>query len=62
MRSDLVHEHLALAGLGHVDHLLNNIVGKLILHHNIQSTRGWDKEVMETQTGERYLGIFTGWE
>ncbi len=38
VRSDLVHEDLALVGLGHVDHLLDHIVGILILHHGEQGT------------------------
>lgn len=37
VRPDLVHEHLALRGLRHVDHLLHHVVGVLVLHHHVQS-------------------------
>ena len=37
---DLVHEDLALGGLGHVDHLLNDIVGVLVLHHDVEGGGG----------------------
>lgn len=34
--TDLVHQDLALAGLGHVYHLLDHVVGVLVLHHDVQ--------------------------
>ena len=34
--SYLVHQNLALAGLGHVDHLLDDVVGVLVLHHDVK--------------------------
>jgi len=37
VRPDLVHQGLALASLGHVDHLLHHVVGVLVLHHCLQS-------------------------
>lgn len=36
--SNLVHESLALRRLGHVNHLLHDIVGVLVLHHDLQCT------------------------
>jgi hypothetical protein len=33
-----VHENLSLVGLGHINHFLNDIVGKLIFHHYVQCT------------------------
>ena len=36
--SNLVHENLALLRLGHVDHFLHHVVGKLVLHHGLQRT------------------------
>ena len=33
---DLVHEDLALAGLCHIYHLLDHVVGILVLHHDMQ--------------------------
>ena len=36
VRPDLVHQDLALAGLRHVDHLLDDVVGVLVLHHDVQ--------------------------
>ena len=35
MRTYLVHEHFPLCGLGHVNHLLDNVVGVLVLHHRV---------------------------
>ena len=32
---DLVHDNLPLTQLGHIDHLLDHIVGRLILHHSV---------------------------
>jgi hypothetical protein len=43
VRPDLVHEHLPLRRLGDVDHFLNNIVGVLVLHHDVQRTLGAEK-------------------
>ena len=36
--SDLVHEHLSLCGLRHVNHLLYDVVGVLVLHHCVEGT------------------------
>ena len=33
---DLVHQNLALAGLRDVDHLLDHVVGVLVLHHDVE--------------------------
>jgi hypothetical protein len=35
-----VHENLPLAGLGHVNHLLDHVVGVLVLHHDVQGGGG----------------------
>ena len=40
MRSDLVHEDLPLTGLSHVYHLLDDVVGVLVLHHDVQRRAG----------------------
>ena len=40
VRSDLVHQDLPLTGLGHVDHLLDDVVGVLVLHHDVQGRAG----------------------
>ena len=37
---DLVHENLPLAGLGHIDHLLHDIIGILVLHHDVEGGGG----------------------
>ena len=37
---DFVHENLPLAGLCDVDHLLHDVVGVLVLHHDVQRGRG----------------------
>ena len=31
-----MHQDLPLAGLRHVDHLLDHVVGVLVLHHDVQ--------------------------
>ena len=36
---DLVHENLPLGWLGHLDHLLDDVVGVLVLHHDVQRRR-----------------------
>ena len=36
--ADLVHEHLSLCGLRHVNHLLYDVVGVLVLHHCVEGT------------------------
>ena len=36
---DVVHEDLPLSRLGHVNHLLDDIVGVLVLHHQMQRTQ-----------------------
>ena len=36
VRLDLVHEGLPLGRLRHVDHLLHDVVGVLVLHHDVQ--------------------------
>lgn len=41
VRPDLVHQHLALRRLRHVDHLLHNVVRVLILHHHVESTANY---------------------
>ncbi len=33
-----MHEELALRRLCNIDHLLHNVVSKLVLHHGVQST------------------------
>ena len=40
VRSDLVHQDLPLTGLRHVDHLLDDVVGVLVLHHDVQRRGG----------------------
>ena len=35
-----MHQDLPLTGLGHVDHLLNDVVGVLVLHHDVQRRGG----------------------
>lgn len=35
-----VHQDLPLCGLGHVNHLLNDVVCILVLHHCVQCTEG----------------------
>ena len=40
VRADLVHEHLALCRLRHVNHLLYDVVGVLVLHHCVEGTVG----------------------
>ena len=58
VRSDLVHERLALCRLGHVDHLLHHVVGILVLHHRVQRTvwsiqTSSDKLTYENKTKKR---------
>ncbi len=48
----LVHENLPLAGLGHVNHLLDHVVGVLILHHDVQGGGG-TVAVHRTHLGRR---------
>ena len=31
-----MHQNLALAGLGNINHLLDHVVGVLVLHHGVQ--------------------------
>lgn len=38
VRTYLLQHHLALRRIRHVDHLLHDVVGKLVLHHRIQRT------------------------
>lgn len=38
MRPDFVHQGLALCWLRHIDHLLDDVVGILVLHHDMQGT------------------------
>lgn len=40
MGADLVHEDLPLCWLRHVNHLLHDVVGVLVLHHCVQGTVG----------------------
>lgn len=40
VRPDLVHEDLPLIGLRHVNHLLDHVIGVLILHHDVQGAVG----------------------
>ncbi|RNA22734.1 hypothetical protein BpHYR1_040570 [Brachionus plicatilis] len=40
MRPNLLHEGAPLHGLGHVDHLLYDIVGVLVLHHGVETAAG----------------------
>ena len=35
-----MHQNLALAGLGNINHLLDHIVGVLILHHDVERGAG----------------------
>ena len=35
-----MHQDLPLAGLRHVDHLLDHVVGVLVLHHDVQCRGG----------------------
>lgn len=37
MRSDFVHQHFALCRLADVDHLLDDVIRVLVLHHDVQS-------------------------
>jgi len=40
VRSDLLKQHLALRRVGNVNHLLDDVVSKLVLHHGVQCTLG----------------------
>ena len=40
VRSNFVHENLSLAVLGHIYHLLDHVVGVLVLHHDVQCRAG----------------------
>lgn len=40
MGTDLVHEDLALRWVSHIYHLLDHVVGKLVLHHGVNGTVG----------------------
>lgn len=48
VRSDLVQQCLALRGLRHINHLLNNIVCVLILHHHLEATKIRREDVIKT--------------
>ena len=41
VRSNLVQQNFALSGLRHVNHLLDHIVGILVLHHHLKATKKW---------------------
>ena len=51
-----VHENLSLVGLGHINHFLNDIVGKLIFHHYVQCTGspGKKRENMSNREIKKY--------
>lgn len=48
MWADTLKQHLAMSGVGNVNHLLNDVVGKLVFHHGEQRTL-WPAQFTNTQ-------------